>query len=1474
MDLTDFLSPRTRRLVGTLAPRAAAASVPTIDPLEAEIEAALSAPQEPPPPVASLPQRVVDAASNATLGGLAVVGNALDLPGSMVRDVLTLNNPLDQLLDPFGDSGRVSGRDLLTQWGVTEKNDPNAWELADVAGFGVEVLADPLTYLGGVGVATKAGKLAKAADATAEIAELAKLAKQGRRVTELKSTLRDIIPKLNPAKQTDLEIAAGAAGLKLDDVLDQPLKAGMNWGLPFTEGVDTSFLGLGPRADEIVFGALDTAGDWLGGTYPARVAKSLFQQRYGGKVTPPEQAVESARYDLQKRGKTEADQIGSQLRRDYDEPYRQFLKEIGAEAEPYMVPGADVDYGFGDVVRAKDRNNYGRVMDVKPDGAMVHFRSPEGHEADVFLPHDQLEMAFAKGTPEANSLMDKQRFGTFDRIITYAAEAVRPDGTPDVDGAITRVLGEMGQGLSPNFRENIAALADELKVQQDERTNSFLEWGGKAEKMGPGVGYSTRQATPAGVSDTKLSSEIVDPKVLSINPEQAMHRSEPIAYLPREVIHELQADPALRVDIDADGWETGYREAVQEVLAKYGDDLDREMAGPPRRLSERNRGFLRELYDDPKALKEKLKLADGYWAARELQDAGKALDPEDAAKLPEMKAAATELWDTLRTPAGREKRAEELVQYINGIEIEKAAPKAAKAAKAAPGVPPPPLEKAATTADTAIDDLIAKYEKAPDGDGLGQKMDFYDQWQNAIAKKVSEVEPPQGWEIDIDRGAWSTYVTWTKEVADEAGDTYEATVKVRISNHDSPGTSGRIPADIDIQLGRRDGGAVDPTASDAMSKLPELFTAKEREIAGEAAAAPPVSPAVAPNSASAATLKAKRTAAGLPEERLYQRTGLKDAVEGIYGVTRATQNLKAIHQVFLENLVDKSDPNVISVPEAFRAITGPGGGSRLDVDRALAKFAEQVSKTPDELGSLYVPKTIVAAANGLWRTVDEPQWLKAITEVTDGLTQWFKNNVTLPFPAFSVRNLTSGQYLNVASGEVTTTADLAKYRKSFEEAWGAVDKPDDLLVREMEAGGVMGRMGFMDAELHPGTMDDSQTIVPKGLFSKDAALGALREGWADTALLPNQAADAVDWLGQRFGVDFSRGADVVRKTTDPIRKGWGAWMNTGARANHIVEWMNRATMFRYLRKKGWTIDAAAAKVKELHFDYSELAPAERLVFRRLMPFYRFTRGMVPLALKTLANHPGGVMAKTIQAANAGRGQMATTPDYIGETASIPLGTSEDGTQRYITGLGLPFEDPLSFLNANPIYDPGGAIQGGLLEVGSRLNPLVKAPLEWMTGESFFQRGPYGGRELDDLDPTIGRTLANVAGLDEPVRWPGSEGMEFVLANSPYSRLATTARQLTDRRKWDYLGLPALVPFLSGVRISDVSPAAQDAILRERSGALARDLGAERFVRTYIPEDRLAAMTPEQRAAAEEYVQLWKVLADRAKQRKAMQEAGR
>lgn len=80
---------------------------------------------------------------------LQAIGNAMDLPGSMVRDTLTLNNPLDQLLDPFGDSNRTSGAQMLEGLGM----DPGHSILGTVLEMGL----DPATYLG-AGLATRGAK--------------------------------------------------------------------------------------------------------------------------------------------------------------------------------------------------------------------------------------------------------------------------------------------------------------------------------------------------------------------------------------------------------------------------------------------------------------------------------------------------------------------------------------------------------------------------------------------------------------------------------------------------------------------------------------------------------------------------------------------------------------------------------------------------------------------------------------------------------------------------------------------------------------------------------------------------------------------------------------------------------------------------------------------------------------------------------------------------------------------------------------------------------------------------------------------------------------------------------------------------------------------------------------------------------------------------------------------------------------------
>src|SRR3990167_3379492 len=72
------------------------------------------------------------------------IGNIFDLPGSMVRDVAARKNPFDQIMSPFSDKNRTSGRDLLRQYGLASNKDT----LGNFAGgWATEEAMDPLNYL-------------------------------------------------------------------------------------------------------------------------------------------------------------------------------------------------------------------------------------------------------------------------------------------------------------------------------------------------------------------------------------------------------------------------------------------------------------------------------------------------------------------------------------------------------------------------------------------------------------------------------------------------------------------------------------------------------------------------------------------------------------------------------------------------------------------------------------------------------------------------------------------------------------------------------------------------------------------------------------------------------------------------------------------------------------------------------------------------------------------------------------------------------------------------------------------------------------------------------------------------------------------------------------------------------------------------------------------------------------------------------
>jgi hypothetical protein len=238
-------------------------------------------------------------------------------------------------------------------------------------------------------------------------------------------------------------------------------------------------------------------------------------------------------------------------------------------------------------------------------------------------------------------------------------------------------------------------------------------------------------------------------------------------------------------------------------------------------------------------------------------------------------------------------------------------------------------------------------------------------------------------------------------------------------------------------------------------------------------------------------------------------------------------------------------------------------------------------------------------------------------------------------------------------------------------------------------------------------------------------------------------------------------------------------MAAGEEVGQFVEFQNRAAPFMHLLKKGYDPAEASKVVGEAQVQYSNryFTPFETQVMKRLLPFYSFSSRVAPQVGRELMERPGGRLATVIEAQENLQSGGDTAPDYIRETASFPLGDAlgpvPEGTDRYLTGLGLMHEDPFGF---------GPNAKGAGLEFMSRMNPFVKAPLELATGQSFFQKGPDGGRSLDDMDPLVGRLAANLGLVGEDNVKFLPTWVEQIVANSPVARGLSTARQLTDTRK--------------------------------------------------------------------------------------------
>ncbi len=311
--------------------------------------------------------------------------------------------------------------------------------------------------------------------------------------------------------------------------------------------------------------------------------------------------------------------------------------------------------------------------------------------------------------------------------------------------------------------------------------------------------------------------------------------------------------------------------------------------------------------------------------------------------------------------------------------------------------------------------------------------------------------------------------------------------------------------------------------------------------------------------------------------------------------------------------------------------------------------------------------------------------------------------------------------------------------------------------------------------------------------------------------------------------------ELPDKSINPLNENFPP-IQGGREMGNLVENQNRGELAAALRMQGYSPSVAADLTRGSHFDYSPYAKTafERNVMTRLFPFYTWTKSAIPYYGGRVFGNPGGVEGLTAKTALNLRQQSGFLPDFLGSGLAIPLGAEEGGKQSYLTRTDLPTEQAFEMAHAG-----ANSGQRTLMSAAAQLNPLIKGPLEWMTGKQFFT-----GRDVGDLQPAFGTTI------------------DQLVQNSPFSRIASTVRGLAREQTPASL---AQIPMnlLTGIRTSDVDLAGQrDQAMRQTvQRELLADPRFREFERVYPTQGAIPTLDPQ----TMEMYRLYQTLEQRAHQ---------
>jgi len=329
-----------------------------------------------------------------------------------------------------------------------------------------------------------------------------------------------------------------------------------------------------------------------------------------------------------------------------------------------------------------------------------------------------------------------------------------------------------------------------------------------------------------------------------------------------------------------------------------------------------------------------------------------------------------------------------------------------------------------------------------------------------------------------------------------------------------------------------------------------------------------------------------------------------------------------------------------------------------------------------------------AALNSTEETLD-------FFKVYDEAQNWWKMWSLGARPAYHMRNMVGNVWNNYLAG----VKNPAVYKLAGE-------------VEVMETTGKFtGKIGnFPTKQVYDEALN--RGVLGKGQYHGDIAQGVLRETEAALSKLNpgNLLTPSTNNTILRAGFKF------------------GQKLEENARLAHFIDRV----------KKGDTFDQAGKSVKKYLFDYEDLSQVEKKGFKRVMPFYTWTRKNIPLQVEAMLENPQKFQKVNLLRNNISTGDepdQENVQDYIKKAGPVYVGETPEGDPKTFTLSGYA-----PFMDIQKILSPKRELMG-------MVSPFIKEPLEQLFNyDTFRERAitQYDGQVVDFIGVKMPAWLAHVA----------------------------------------------------------------------------------------------------------------------------------